>query len=129
MVRKKRIYYRPQKLDLKIPFILGIIFLILLSVAIVKDLMRRIKIEQSISSLEKQIKKEEKRNKYLSKLLEFLNESSFKEKEARLKLGMQKPGEKVFIIVPSPSGSSEEKEKQTSSKSNIQKWLEYFLNH
>ena len=82
-----------------------------------------------LDDLETQIKElEVQRNQY-SDIIGKLGDPSFVEREARLKLGYQKPGEQVLIL---HSGGNEEAAPvpapdDAASLSNPQKWLRYFF--
>ncbi len=62
-------------------------------------------LRQSIEKLNEQIVTLEKEKKGLNNLIIYYQSDTFKELEARKKLGLKKPGEKV-VILPSPDDSS-----------------------
>ncbi|MGC9049127.1 MAG: septum formation initiator family protein [Patescibacteria group bacterium] len=86
-------------------------------------------IKKEIGNLEKEIKKLEEKNLEMTASLEYLNSEFYKEKEARLKFGLQKPGEKVIILVPTKDQEQIETEAVSSPKkeSNLMKWWKYFM--
>lgn len=88
------------------------------------------KLKTEISSLEKEISQLEERKRELKNLITYYGTSSYKEKEARQRLGYQKPGEHVLIIMPEKTPSTveeEEKLQEKLEKPNWQLWWEYFF--
>ncbi len=99
-----------------LPLIFSLIFLViggLLIYSNFKVAKRRQELNLKIKELNEEISVLEEQNKEFQKGLEFgLNEASL-EKQARESFQLQKPGEKVVVVVatPSPSpGSVQEKE-------------------
>lgn len=94
---------------------------------------KRYKINKEIYNLKKEIGELEKQNNEITQLIEYLNTLSFKEKEARIKLGLQKEGEKTIIITSPYSELNSEKaellNEKESPSSNIFKWWKYFFNN
>ena len=84
---------------------------------------------QEIKKLKVEIETLEVENQNLQNLIAYYQTPSFKEKEARRKLGLVKPDEKVVIIskeppkttTPAPSPSEEPK------KPNFKLWWEFFF--
>lgn len=111
---------------------------------------KRYETEREIANYEKDIARLQNEQAELKSLLEFLNTDYFAEREARVKLGLQKPGEQV-VIVSKPemvvSTESEEEGEQVSGgeqpilsalaggvpaeaeqkKNNPAKWGDYFF--
>lgn len=106
-----------------------IIVLIVVIIALGRESYRFFKINQEIKSLEQRIAEIEKSNEELAKMEEYFQSEEFLEKEARLKLNLTKPGEKLIIVKQQENILKEEKEKETVAKeiSNIQKWWDYFF--
>ncbi len=116
-----------------LPFFLIIIYILFL---LGKTVWQNYGINQEIAKSEEGINQLQEENKRLENLIEYYQSSSYKEQEARLKLGYQKEGEKVFIVSKSQEKrETEEKEKAESvkkknnlaSKSNYSKWWEFFF--
>lgn len=95
-------------------------------------------LKESIEKLQEQIVVLEQQKKDLNNLILYYQSDSFKELEARRKLGYKKPGEKVVILELSPSSENfpeeVEKEKQgvagkstASEEPNWQLWWEFFM--
>lgn len=115
-----------SKLFLLAIFVLAI-FLVL---AAGKAFLKRYQVDKEIKKLETEISKLGESNRQLSDLLQYLNTDFFAEREARLKLGLQKPGEKVVVIPDKGSSMANSSEKEYNKKelSNPQKWWRYFFN-
>jgi cell division protein FtsB len=79
------------------------------------------KLNQQISLIKKQIETTKEQNRNLENLIVYYQSDSFKEVEARRKLGLKKPGEKV-IAVPAKTyvnyQAETEAEKQRLSESD-----------
>lgn len=91
--------------------------------------------DQEIRNLEKEVQSIERENQKLSDLIAFFQTETFKEKEAREKLGVVKPGEKVLvfpenketeknILEEKPQDKTEEDEGKIT---NYQKWWNFFF--
>ncbi len=118
-------------LSSKILFIFLFLFLIFLGLATGKITAKRNKVNNDIKDLKKEIKNIESQNNNLTDMIEYLDTMSFKEKEARLKLGLQKEGEKT-VIITSPYSELQTKEEENKnleelSHSNVLKWWRYFF--
>lgn len=85
------------------------------------------RLSSEIKSLEGDITQLEERKKELQNLTTYFRSSSYKEKEARRRLGYQRPGEHVLIIVSEEKPTEEVEEEERPSKPNWQLWWEYFF--
>lgn len=113
--------------------IIGVVILVIFSVALGKEVVRKYEVNKEINQLKEEVVNLEKRNAELSDLMQFLNTDRFKEEEARTKLGMAKPGEKV-VVIPNVNAeeNNEQIDQQTTKQTNLtnpQKWWNYFFNH
>ena len=102
-------------------------------------------LKNSIEKLHQQIAALEQQKKDMSNLILYYQSDAFKELEARKKLGLKKPGEKVVIIPaslaggstsPTPANFIEEVEKEkrgvagketTIEEPNWRLWWEFFM--
>jgi len=103
-----------------------------------KSLFINYELRQSIQKLNEQIATLEQQKKDLNNLILYYQSDSFKELEARRKLGLKKPGEKVYLISATTSAPmnfeeemKEEQEKVSSkekilNKSNWSLWWDFF---
>ncbi len=130
------------------------LFLFLITLALIavvvnvgRESYRKYQLTQEINQLKLEIERLEGRNNQLSDLMGYFKEEPYLEKEARLKLNLKKPGEKVIILSDKSDeqidsepliGESESQEGNPtpliaslvqSSKviANYWKWWEYFF--
>ena len=98
----------------------GIIVLLALTVflfgyAFSKELKKKKKIREEILSLQEEAQKVERENMEIKKRISYLGSKDFQEIEAKERLNLQNPGEKMVVISPSPI-SKDEKEAVYSSE-------------
>ncbi|MBU1292133.1 septum formation initiator family protein [Patescibacteria group bacterium] len=104
--------------------------LIAVAVNVGRESYRKYQLTQEINKLKIEIEKIEGKNEQLANLMEYLKKEPYLEKEARLKLNLKKPGEKVIIL-----SDEEQKEQETvindiselKESGNHWKWWEYFF--
>lgn len=112
--------------------------LFIVGVSTVRETYRRWQVDQEVSSLQSQVEALERKKLDLSDMIQTLDSQDAVDKEARLRLGLQKPGERVFIIeadhVASPSwkdpmvlATSTPMVESSVGQSNPHKWFAYFF--
>lgn len=114
--------------------------LIWLGVSLGQESYRKYQLTKEINALKSEIEKIESNNEQLASLIEFFQQESYLEKEARLKLNLKQPGEKVVIVPQAEQEIVEETENQETAKqslskepaekrkeSNLWQWWEYFF--
>ncbi len=111
--------------------IAGVALVIFSGSSYIRVVMQKLEIQGEIDRLKAEKEKYEANNSDLAGLLDFFASESYKEREMRLKLNMQKPGEKV-VIISRPEGnttrdSAAKNEENSSAFSNVKKWKEYFF--
>lgn len=135
-MRKKRL----SKIDLFA--IVALIVLFLLVFNFIKEIVNSREINREVSGLEKEIYALKEDNSELSKFISEWKIGSQLEKEARTKLGLQKPGEKVVLITHDQIVEKDAdlndnteiignivKEKAVFDiLANPRRWLQYFFN-
>lgn len=84
-------------------------------------------IKNEINDLEKEIISLEKENIELTTKINYFQSDFYKEKEAREKMNLKKPDEKVIIIIPPDESTVAPKEKAEINVSNLLKWWNYFF--
>src|SRR3989344_6633696 len=87
--------------------------------------LRHFRLRTEIKALEAQAETMQQESFKTKELLEYLSSKSFNEKEARLKLNLLAPDEKVAVIVGEPA--PDKKAKPQIRKSNFKKWADYFF--
>lgn len=115
----------------RMALIVGIFVLLLASLGVLRELVRRSEIRQEIAGLESQISDLESRRTTLTNLIDYFSSPLFQEEEARKKLGLAKTGEEV-VIVPldetnNPSQGPETVSDTEQFDSNPRKWWRYFF--
>ncbi len=123
---------------IKIALVVVSFFLLFIVFGLIREVYGRKQINSQVTELEQQIKDIKRRNGELSGLIDQWQSGDKFEQEARIKLGLQKPGEKVVLITSSyqESGSNElyqsTGDKITADRNdpfyiNAQKWWLYFF--
>ncbi|MEK7496523.1 MAG: septum formation initiator family protein [Patescibacteria group bacterium] len=113
----------------RIFFTIALIATVALVFGIIKSAIRKAEVSKQIQGLRSDIRSLESRNEQLARLIDYFKTDEFKEREARLRLGLQKPGEQVTIIPgvednknePAPVNIQE-------NRPNWRKWFDYFFN-
>lgn len=120
----------------KLVIILELVILVGLSVALGKEVFLKYRVQGDIRELETEISELEYRNVELGSLINYFESDEYKEEQARLKLGLQKPGESVITVL---GASTESEIIQTETlayntntlddkKTNPHRWWDYFFN-
>lgn len=107
----------------RIIYIISVIVLLLIINGLARSIYDLWTKRDVVSEAQKTLEQEKAENQKLKKELSRVKTKEFIEEEARNKLFLTKPNEKV-VIVPTASKSAEKKE---VSKPNWQMWLELFL--
>ena len=110
-----------------------IIILILVSVALIKELVRGYQVEKEVSALKKEIDSLESSRIELTELIHYFSSETYQEEQAKSKLGLMKPGESVIVMPETEEEISVLPEEETvatvynEETSNPQKWWDYFF--
>jgi cell division protein FtsB len=106
-----------------------VIIFVLALIALGRESYRYFRVSQNIKNLEERIENLETKSEELSKMEGYFQSEEFLEKEARLKLNLTKPGEKLIIIkTPEDLEEGQEQEGVVAKEIfNIQKWWNYFF--
>jgi cell division protein FtsB len=78
--------------------LLGALILALISVPLARNISQRYRIDNDVKQLQTEINSIEGKNTKLKKMINYLGSDQFAEEQARLKLGLKKPGEEVVAI-------------------------------
>lgn len=104
--------------------------LILVTLAFYKDYQQQQDINKELSQLQTEVKQLHGKKIELARLMDILESSNYIEKEARLRLGLKKPGEKVISVPenarPEPQVLGEAT-KLTPATPIYQQWFDYFF--
>jgi cell division protein FtsB len=113
----------------------GTLFLVV-GISTVRETYREWQVDQEIHQMQAQIEQYEGRKLSLVELLARLDSDEALDKEARTRLGLRKPGERVIILQGSDGmQASWQDDVQTSAvnlpapdlRSNPRRWLDYFF--
>jgi len=86
------------------------------------------RVNAQYAEMEKQIESLQSQNRDYSDTISQLDTSGFVEREARVKLGYQKPGEQVLMLKDPKAGpGGPDADEGGSSLTNPQKWWRYFF--
>lgn len=126
----------------RVVVLLSALLLLLFLIGIVREAVNRYRIKNEIRALETQVEQLEGDNAELVNFIAAWMSGHELEKEARLKLGLQKPGENAVLIQRGDTGTSTlligqkpkivgniviESEPNQSDWSNPSKWWHYFF--
>ncbi len=126
-------------------FVVNVLIILFLGVTFGREYFRTREIQKEINNLESEAKALFARNITLTELQTSVQTESFIEREARLKLGMKKPGEQVIVIQETQKGDKEGQAERGEDPSdpldlvldttqdrppvaNATKWWYYFFN-
>jgi len=109
--------------------VVGLAIIIYLLVLLAETVKHNYDLGRQIDDLNAQTTLLEEQKDALAYSIQYYKTDSFREREARSKLGLQMPGENVVIIphassTPEPS-PAEATAKTASPKSNFQQWLDF----
>lgn len=111
--------------------IIGFLIFVFVFSAFLRITWQKMEIQSQIDELKKEAERLETDNKDLTGYLDYFASESFKEREMRLKLNLQKPDERVIIISREEDKTREEAPAPLDDKSqilsNMKKWWDYFF--
>ncbi len=107
--------------------------LMVVGISTVRETYRGWTVDAEIKALEQKAQQLEGRHSQLSELAAKLQSDQYVEKQARAKLGLQKPGEHVVILEGFSATSAsmnlavaDVKPEELDLRSNPQRWLDFF---
>jgi len=115
-VKKEQGYFR---------VLVGLVILYLLYV-VGKTLYQSYLVRQEVDNLQKSITEMQASNKELSEKIIYYQSASYREKIARERMGLQKPGEEVIVILPEEKPKIVE-EDADAALPNYEKWWKFFF--
>lgn len=110
-----------------------VLALIGLVISLGQESYRKYQLTKEINGLKSEIERLEGKNQQMADLMEYFQEGSYLEKEARLKLNLKKPGEKVVVISQTAGAEvdkrivAETESEASNETTNLWKWWEYFF--
>ncbi|MBN1325731.1 septum formation initiator family protein [Candidatus Falkowbacteria bacterium] len=124
--RKKSIF--PDLLFSKFFLIFCVVIFLAVLFYLAKGTIRTYKINTEITDLEREISHLENQNEGLAQLINYLKSDTFIEQEAKLKLGLKKPGENL-VVIPQINEAQNNSDKIVEEQKNPAKWWAYFFNN
>ena len=112
--------------------VVGSGLLLVFMVAIVREVIQGHQVRQQVSRLRQEVTVAEQEHRELQDLIDYLSSPTFQEREARLKLGLKKSGERV-IVVPGDSNTNQTTAGSTDTTAAAQagtnpaRWWQYFF--
>lgn len=117
----------------KLFLVIEISILILIFWSLEKEISRERKFRKEISKLREEVLDIEEKNKQYLEEMNYLKSKAFLEKEAREKLFLKKRGEKIIILTDKEKIEEESEEKRNSLPEkinsrfeNLKKWRSFF---
>ncbi len=112
--------------------IVSVGLLLLVGISAGRETYQQWKVDQEIDGLQAQVQTLEGRRLQLLDTLQKLNSADELDKEARLRLDVKKPGERVIVLRGFKPETQEQAETSVSQvaqqdQSNPQKWFTYFF--
>lgn len=123
--------------------LLGLAAIILISLPFVKNAIKQYRVNREIGELKKEIAALQNKNSDLKNFVSYLSSDQFAEEQARLNLGLKKPGEELTVIKSGLSGAVAATSATSASSifnitgydkaavkpkpANPDKWLKYFF--
>jgi len=108
--------------------IIALVFLLLLLIPLAKNYSRKRLVEQEIADIQQEINDFESKNKELKGMIDYLQSDQSLEEQARLNMGLKRPGETVAVIQGEALGVTVPEREVTVALPNWQKWWQYFVN-
>ena len=107
--------------------IIGAVIAVWILISLIQTVKHNYDLEKQIDKLRQQIAVLQAQKDELSYNIAYYNTDSFKERQARTRLGLQQPGENV-VILPSPTPTPDivaEQAKAKAKRSNFRQWLDF----
>lgn len=111
--------------------LLALALLVMILIPVYKSWQERKAIDREIVKIQKEIEEYNNSNQELKKMLEYLKSEESLEEQARLNLGLKKPGEEVVVIKTETEKQDNEVNNINNIKeelSNLKIWFRYFFN-
>jgi cell division protein FtsB len=92
-----------------------------------KTLYENWRVNKEVKALKDEIVELRKESEEMKDKILYYQSPSYREKIARERFGLQKPGEEVVVIVPEKTSTKTDKVEKDKNQSNTQKWWDYFF--
>jgi cell division protein FtsB len=108
--------------------IIALVFLLLIFLPLAKNYSRKRLVEQEIAGIQKEIDDFEAKNRDLKEMIDYLQSDQSLEEQARLNMGLKRPGEIVAVIQEDTAVNAISSPVLVDDSPNWQKWWRYFAN-
>ncbi|HQO10989.1 MAG TPA: septum formation initiator family protein [bacterium] len=108
--------------------IIALVFLLLIFLPLAKNYSRKRLVEQEIAGIQKEIDDFEAKNRDLKEMIDYLQSDQSLEEQARLNMGLKRPGEIVAVIQEDTAVDAISSPVLVDDSPNWQKWWRYFAN-
>lgn len=108
-------------------FFIGLVFLLMIFIPLLKNYAKQRAVANEIKDIKREIADFESKNKDLSAMLDYLESNESLEEQARLNLGLKKPGEKVIVVQSGDTKDEGAASTTVATRSNWSKWWHYFF--
>src|SRR3990167_2622157 len=132
--RSDSVFWAKRLWKSKVFLLLSSALIVVFLVALSKEIARRVEVNQEVTSLQDEITQLESRNAELDQLIAYLNTDARYEKEARIRLGLQKPGESVLVVPEQETAAAAAALAETADDAgayadvgNPRRWWYYFF--
>ncbi len=137
ITRSKNNNFKKIFLSQKFLSLLGLLAVILISLPFSKNAIKQYRINREIGELKKEISSLQNKNVDLKNFVSYLSSDQFAEEQARLNLGLKKPGEELLVIKTENDENAStsnifnipgyDRPEPKPKSSNPGKWVDYFL--
>lgn len=113
-------------------YAVALIAVVGIGVGIGRGLVRRAQVRAEVNALQQDLATYRSKQTEFDDLIKYLSTAEFREREARLRLGLKRPGEHV-VVVPglagedSTSATQADLASEPNAEANWKKWLSFFL--
>jgi len=117
-------------MSLKVVLIINLILLGFFSLNLFREYLKNRQLNKEINKLELIASDLQAKNLDILDMVDYLDTNDFLEQEARLKLGLQKPGETSIVVNISDTEAKKlegSADKQLDTAPNFKKWFIYFF--
>jgi len=106
---------------------IALVFLLFILIPLAKNYSRKRLVEQEIAGIQKEIADFESKNKDLQEMINYLQSDQSLEEQARLNMGLKRPGETVAVIEDKYFDSEVSSPRLNYNSPNWKKWWQYFV--
>ncbi|MCF7795191.1 septum formation initiator family protein [Patescibacteria group bacterium] len=110
--------------------LLALALLVMILIPVYRNFQERKAIDREIAEIKKEIEEYENSNQELRQMLDYLESDESLEAQARVNLGLKKPGEEV-VVIKTETENQETINNINNKKedlSNLKLWFRYFFN-